>query len=54
MSTKYYSGIRNKKKNAKIGEELSFASKEAYNLLRTNIRLLSPIRREASCLKSSI
>lgn len=42
MSTKYYSGIRNKKKNAKIGEELSFASKEAYNLLRTNISFAFP------------
>ena len=42
MSTKYYSGIKNRIKNAKIGGELSFASKEAYNLLRTNISFAFP------------
>ena len=42
--TKYYSGLKNKnrKKNARIGEELSFASKEAFNLLRTNISFAFP------------
>ncbi|MBE6584220.1 MAG: CpsD/CapB family tyrosine-protein kinase [Ruminococcaceae bacterium] len=42
MNTKYYSGIKNRKKTARIGEELSFASKEAYNLLRTNISFAFP------------
>ena len=42
MKTKYYSGIRTRKKSARIGEELSFASKEAYNLLKTNISFAFP------------
>ena len=42
MKMKYYSGIRNKKKAAKIGDELSFASKEAFNLLKTNISFAFP------------
>ena len=42
MGTKYYSGLKNTKKTAKIGDELSFASKEAYNLLRTNISFAFP------------
>ena len=42
MKTKYYSGIGNRKKTAKIGESLNFASKEAYNLLRTNISFAFP------------
>lgn len=42
MNTKYYSGLKNRKKTAKIGEELSFASKEAYNLLKTNLSFAFP------------
>ena len=42
MNTKYYSGVKNKNKNAKIGDELTFASKEAYNLLKTNLSFAFP------------
>jgi capsular exopolysaccharide synthesis family protein len=42
MKTKYYSGIKHGKKMARIGDELSFASKEAYNLLRTNLSFAFP------------
>ncbi len=42
MKTKYYGESKNKKDKAKLGEELSFAAKEAYNLLRTNISFAFP------------
>lgn len=42
MNTKYYSGVKNRNKNAKIGDELTFASKEAYNLLKTNLSFAFP------------
>jgi len=42
MKTKYCSGIKNKKQNVRIGDKLSFASKEAYNLLKTNISFAFP------------
>lgn len=44
MQKNYTSSIKNKKRRVKLGDQLNFASKEAYNLLRTNISFAFPDR----------